>query len=346
MVSSQRLLSLVVVLLVGVMCAVTLATSGRSYAARDSVAASIDDAGFRSVIVEAAPGSGLTTSFLGALSHSTNVESLIGFGESTTAWNAALPAGNRLALRTAYLSSASFSELTTDGAYVSDRAAIELGMSTPSGALQTENDTFVDVIGSITVPAQLAYLEPLVLYPAEKNGNEELSNVVIVVDQPQHVNAVIGLVSSLVIDLERDGITIRASQDFASLQEVIDGELTGNAQVLTATVFSIAAALVAITLFAVATFRRRDYGRRRALGASIPLLVIIQLAYVFVLSTFGALIGTFVTTQLMRFLSLPVPQPLFLGALVWTAILVSVVFSVIPALYASRRDPATELRVP
>lgn len=352
---SQRALSIVILLLVGGMCSVVLATSGKAYAARDAVNSSIDDTGFRAVVIEADGAAGLDTSLLESLSSAENIDWLIGFGDSVDVHNAATAGDNRVGLRTAYVQDPQDPQdpsvlgthfMFSEGAYVSPAAQRELGLEHPAGALETEQGLYIDVLGSFTVPDQLSYLDPVAIMPMDRTGIESLTSIVAVVDRAENVNAVIGLARSLLSHLPPDSITIRASQDLANLQETVETQLAGSAQTLTALVFGAVAVLVAITLFGFSTLRRKDYGRRRALGASIWLLIEIQLGYVTLLSALGAILGITITTVTMITLGVPVPELPFLTALAWNAVIVAAAASVAPALYASRRDPAKELRIP
>ena len=349
MIRAQRALSFVVATLIAILCSAVLVTSGRAYAARDAVNTSIDDAGFRSITVEASTDSGLTVQHLYPLNSASSVESIMAFGDSTPVSNPAVPNSVRVDLRTMYLFGETAADSTTDvvsGARVSKVALDTLNLDVPAGELQSSSGTSYPVIGLFDTPAAFAALEPLVVHAVPTAGSETVRQAIIVVDEPAHVEDVVSLTSSLLQGLQSNDVVIQASTEFANLQAIVDTRLSGEAQLTTLAVFAIASGIVALTLFTFALMKRRDFGRRRALGASRRLLIALQIGQVTLLATLGALIGTFGTVLSMRLLDLPVPNWSFLAALAWCAICVAALASVIPAVFASRFDPATELRIP
>lgn len=111
-------------------------------------------------------------------------------------------------------------------------------------------------------------------------------------------------------------------------------------------IFSVTALLVAAILFGLVMLRRKDFGRRRALGASQGLIVSLILTQVGTLSLLGASIGTAVATVAIVAGGDPMPGPDFVVAINVLAVGVGVIAAVIPAAAAARRDPLVELRVP
>ncbi|CAN5174957.1 hypothetical protein BH09ACT6_BH09ACT6_11800 [soil metagenome] len=115
---------------------------------------------------------------------------------------------------------------------------------------------------------------------------------------------------------------------------------------LVLTVFGAGAALVAVILSCLVLLRRKDFGRRRALGASCRLIIGLLLATVGLLSLMGSIIGCLGAALVLAALNDPVPSPAFCVAAAVLAVATSLSAGVVSALVASTRDPLRELRVP
>ena len=91
--------------------------------------------------------------------------------------------------------------------------------------------------------------------------------------------------------------------------------------------------------------RRKDYGRRRALGASRSFIISLLLTQTALLALVGSIIGAILATAILLIMGDPLPGIPFTAAVTVLAILASALGAVIPAIVASRREPIRELRV-
>jgi putative ABC transport system permease protein len=92
--------------------------------------------------------------------------------------------------------------------------------------------------------------------------------------------------------------------------------------------------------------RRKDFGRRRALGASQGLIILLLLLQMTALGLIGAVVGTAVAVAVLVASGDPLPSVGFITAIDVLAISVAVLAAILPALAAARREPIAELRVP
>jgi putative ABC transport system permease protein len=99
-------------------------------------------------------------------------------------------------------------------------------------------------------------------------------------------------------------------------------------------------------LTGLVTLRRKDFGRRRALGAPRSLIILLVLTQTAGLALTGVIIGSGVATVVLFAGGDPLPGIAFTGAIAVLAMAVSLGAALVPAIIASRRDPITELRVP
>ncbi len=103
---------------------------------------------------------------------------------------------------------------------------------------------------------------------------------------------------------------------------------------------------MAILLYGLVMMRRKDFGRRRALGATRSLIVTLLLAQTAILAVIGITIGTAASTIILRISGDPLPGLAFMGALGILTLATAMIAAAIPAIIASRREPIRELRVP
>ncbi|WP_431768431.1 FtsX-like permease family protein [Paenarthrobacter nicotinovorans] len=104
--------------------------------------------------------------------------------------------------------------------------------------------------------------------------------------------------------------------------------------------------LVASTLFGLVLLRRKDFSRRRALGATKTFIVLLLVVQSGIVSLGAAVTGSALAALALNLLSDPQPPPTFYLSTVILATAAGLIAAVVPGLVASSRDPIRELRVP
>lgn len=355
---SQPVASSVAVLMVAGMCATVLLTTGRAVGAEREVIASIDAAGTRSIVVRADAASGLDTDVLERLAPIDGLAWVGAFGAADDVRNVAFPGGTAVPLRSLY--TADFSAFGIDGpesnlmqsvdvAYASRAALEQFGMTDSAGGATSEDGRVYAVAGRLVVPDYLRVLEPLVVtprVPARSAPAEPISVLVVVTTRPALVAPVSDIVRS-VLDVEDPAtVTIATSEELSNLRGLVEGQLRTFSAGLVGGVLAVTAALVAGTFYGVTTLRRKDFGRRRALGASQRLIVVLLLTQVLLLGALGAVLGAIAAGAALAVSADPLPGLSFFVAVAVLATGTSTTAAVLPALAAARRDPLRELRVP
>ena len=97
-----------------------------------------------------------------------------------------------------------------------------------------------------------------------------------------------------------------------------------------------------LNVYGAVTSRRRDFGRRRALGASRSAIVALVVTQTAIVAALGAAVGSFLIQRWTG----SGPDPSFALAVATLVILAALVSAVPPALVAAYRDPVRILRVP
>lgn len=113
-----------------------------------------------------------------------------------------------------------------------------------------------------------------------------------------------------------------------------------------AIIFAVTGVLVAAMLYGLVMMRRKDYGRRRALGATRALVMGLMLLQVGVLAIAGAAVGAGAAFVALALSGDPQPPAGYYAAIAVLAAALATGASIIPALAAATRDPVRELRVP
>lgn len=359
---SQPVTSLLSAVMVAGMCLAVLLTTGRTVAAERAALAQIDAAGTRSIIVRAKPDAGVTAVLLDRLRAVESVEAAVGFGPIVDARNAAVPGGPRVPVRNAYGSiggvdlaaaESTSRELVGEVALASVAASRELGMRDGTGAVITEDGRSIAVVGGLDVPEFLKFLEPLVAIqssgpdpPGGADHSGSLAVLVVLARSPAEVAAVETTLRGLLGHVERDQITIESSAQLAAIRAAVRGQLGTYGRATILGILAVSAVLLAVNLLALVTMRRKDFGRRRALGAKRSLIIKLLAVQVAMLAGTGALAGVAASLAWLASTGNPLPAASFVLAVAVAGTLTACLAALPPALYAARRDPLHELRVP
>ncbi|WP_147463443.1 FtsX-like permease family protein [Cellulomonas triticagri] len=344
--------TVLVALVVATACAAVLLSSGRAVAVRDAVLTRLDEVALRTVVLRVtSPEWSLPPALVDTLDRVDVVEEVTGFGAPVDLVHADLPSGTPVAARTAYgRGFSSERDLAVAGpqAVVSAQAAADLGLGgRAAGALRDPDGAVVPVTGALEVPEHLAAFEPLVLLTGTA---ADPGPITVVVAQVAHVEDVLVL-ETLARDLAAppgpDLLTIETAAALAQVRMAVSGDLL-RAERATL-VLSVAGASVAVAaiLLVLVVLQRKDFGRRRALGATRALvagLVLAQTALVATVACAVAGAGTWVWLHLTA--PSGAPRPALVVAVGTLVVLVACAAAVGPAVLAARRDPVRELRVP
>ncbi|MFT4123546.1 MAG: lipoprotein ABC transporter permease [Microbacteriaceae bacterium] len=353
---AQPVMSLVAVLLSGALSAAVLLTAGGTDANQRSVLASIDSAGTRSIIVSMDTGAGVGADVIERLSDIPSIAWAGGFGSAVDAKNSALgSAGVNVPVRRVWTDDLGGLGIPDDGAqtltgteaaWASSEALTQLGLGGAYGAITADDGRGLDVAGRIAVPSYLDFLEPLVLSPQTTTSDLDLATLVVIARQPAEVEPLTALISSLLDPADASKVTIRTSESFARLRALVDEQLSSSSWSLVVTLFGLTGLLTFVVNMGLVIMRRKDFGRRRALGATKGLIVALMVAQAGALAALGAVLGIGASLACLLVAGAPLASPSYTLALGWMCVAVGIVSSLLPGLAAARREPIRELRVP
>lgn len=337
-------------LIIAGVCAVILSTTGQTVRAEQQVLSRIDDAGTRSIVISDAVGdAGIMPTAVDRISRTTGVEWVVGFGAAIDARAAGIPAGNPAAIRSIHGDYPPQIEVggrpPGDGETVVGAAAQQtIGLQTPIGGIITDDTDFA-VVGGFTAADPLAFLNRSLLKPPGV-ADDTLRSIHILVTSPARVAEVTDAALLLVGPDNPTSIAVETSETLAEVRAAIAGELGRFSRQLVALVLSAGLVLTALAVYGAVTSRRKDFGRRRALGASRPTIIALVALQTATSAILGALIGSAATAIVLTQTTGQPPEPQFAAAIALLAVLTAVVAALPPAVVAAYRDPVKVLRVP
>jgi putative ABC transport system permease protein len=339
---SKRAGTLVTVLLSAALCATVLLTTGRTLGAHNEVLRTIDSLGTRLITIKISDQAGVGPEVVQRIGHLDQVQEVAALSSPLDAHNALLNDSRSVAARF-YWSSASdpAAMAQTDGPTLNS-----LQISGSIGSVRLQNGVQYPIERTSIVPETLKAFEPLVLLPTQRTAGLHVTVVVVVARTPDAVDALARAVPPLIGISDPSQIQMNTSAELASLRANVDEQLGGFGRSLVLVLFASAALLTLCTLLALVAMQRKDFGRRRALGATRSYILALICTQYLMTGAVGALLGTVTTLVALAATSTPLPPPEFCVAVAILAASSSVVGAAIPGIYASRRDPVHELRVP
>lgn len=348
--------SALVAFLVAAMCTGTLATVGRTVAAEEQLLERMDSAGARLLSVSDTRNDALISqTIVDQTAGLSAAERAIGTLPTIDVINGDVGPGGTLVPAWGVHGDLSGVARLTGGrwpgpgeAIVSEEAMSRLGLDAPVGWLAPASTTTVDdwaVVGRFEAREPFTNYESGVLYVAPQGRSLTTLHVVLTSAEAaqQAQTQVLGLIDPPTID----SVGIISPVSLAQLQEEVSGDLANFGRALLLGVLGGGALLVAIVTLADVLVRRKDLGRRRALGATRGTIVTLVVLRTLVPTVIGAGLGTaaglYVTSRLGAG-ALP-PWQFTLGTAI-LALLATSVAAVAPAVYAATRDPVRVLRTP
>lgn len=351
---SQPVPTIILGLLVAAAAGVILGTVGQTAAAEADVLARIDEAGTRSIVLVDTQGrAGLAPEAVERIVSLSGVEWAIGFGPAVDFRNSELDGGRPAAVRVVYGGLPGEPYVTTaswDGragiVLVGPGAQAVLGLAAPVGGL-TGTTEHLAVVGWLRAREPLEFLNNgVVAAPDPRATDPTVRSIQVLANRPEDVAAVAEAARALAGAEDPTSLAVETSEAFAQLRAAVAGELGRYSRQLVIMVLVVAIALVGLTVYGSVTTRKRDFGRRRALGASRTTLIGLVVTQTTTIAFTGALIGSAAGTWAAWQWSGSTPDTSFIVAVSTLCILSAVAASLPPATIAAYRDPVRILRVP
>lgn len=341
--------TLTVLMVVGMVLTVML-TTGRTVGAEQNVLGSIDDAGTRAITVRAEQAAGIDTGVLERIRTISGIEWVGAFSTAQDVTNTRVPGGRGVPARYLYTEHPAALGLPTvpmDGAaYASDAALERLGMPDGTGTVTLADGRTRTVASRLNTPDFLTGLEPLLVLPAGLQERAPLAVIIVVAQRPDLVAPVSTAVVSVLDAEDPTKVTVSTSETLAQLRSLIEDQLGSFSRGLVIALLTLTGALLTVILLGLVVLRRKDFGRRRALGATRGFIIALILTQTSILALLGTAVGSTTATVILLVSGDPLPGLTFTVGLAVLTVLTALLASFIPAVLASTRDPIRELRVP
>lgn len=351
---TQRVSSAVTLLIVLGATATVISTAGRNAGVESAVLSQIDARGTRSLTLYAQgeqPAFG--SAMVSRLAKYDVMEEVVGFGSVVDVTAAENPVGPRVGLRTAYgtIGGRQLADAAPGAGLPSALANAEaiqvLGLPGPAGSVRAVDDGPEWLIaGAVALPDNLAGMGPAILVAGDPADDEPLATLTVLARRPEDLPLVTRLVAESLRDVPRDKVKIESSEQLADLRAVVGGELSTRSRSIILSVLAGSGAASLVIAWALALMRRRDFGRRRALGATRSMIISLMVGQTLVVAALGSMAGAALGVGLLAGRGEPVPSGSFVSALVTLFALTTSSAVAVPALWAANRDPLRELRVP
>lgn len=351
---SQPVASAITVLIVAAVCGVILSTTGQTVQAEQEVLARIDDAGTRSITISDTQGSaGIQPDAVDRIAALSPVEWVVGLGPAFDGRNAGIGRGGQpAAIRAVYGILPGVVDTTTwdrapGTALVGLEAQVTLGFSVPVGGLRTSDGGTVAVVGAFTAGEPLEFLNrSLIAAPDSAAADQVVRTIYVLAGRPEDVEVLAQAVLAVLDPEDLTSVGIETSAALAEVRAAVEGELGRFGRSLVVLVLGVGLLLAGLNVYGAVTTRRRDFGRRRALGATRGAIVMLVVTQTAIVAALGATAGTLVGSRLIDRWTGSGPDSSFALAIATLATLAAVMSAVPPALVAAFRDPVRILRVP
>lgn len=340
-------------LIVAAVCAVILSTTGQSVQAERQVLARIDDAGTRSVVIADTTGTaGIHAAAVDRIGRLSGVEWALGLGRAVDVHAAGIPDGRPAAVRTVYgtlpgeVATSGWDE-TPGTVLVGPDAQTTLGLDMPAGGVVGGDDIDYAVVGRFHAEDPLTFLNrSLLAAPDPADPDPAVRTIYVLTRKPEDVGPVATAAAGLLDPEDPTSVGIQTSKTLADIRHAVQGELGRYSRRLVVVVLAVGLVLVGLNVYGSVTATRRDYGRRRALGASRPDIITLVAVQTVAVALIGATIGSLIGGAVIWRLTNTPPDFAFTAAVATLAIIAAAGAAIPPATIAARRDPVAILRIP
>lgn len=351
---AQMVTTVTLVLVLATVCFAILVTTGQTAANEARVVDQIDSAGTRLIAIsDDAGAAGILPAAPARLAGLSDVSWALGLGAAADVTNPALPDG-RAASRPMV------GDLPSDIPLVQGRrprageaiagidAAAALHLGPGLGSIQQGGGSSdpVGVVGMFEVGGPLAFLNDTVLIATAPSDVETLRFVYVMAGDVTLVDRLEKVLAASTPALDPRVLSVETPQGAIALRDVVAGRLGAASRQLMAVVMGVGAVIVAVTVLSAVISRRRDLGRRRALGATRSALVATLLAQAVVGAAIGIVAGTAAGLATLAASTGSLPSWRFVVGVPGLALLLTLATAAPIATYAAHRDPLRILRVP
>lgn len=349
---AQPVATAVTAVIVAAACGVIVSTTGQTVAIERDVLGRIDDAGTRTIVVEDTEGrADLDQGAVGRIKALAGVEWVVGFGITGDVRPAGLGGGAAVPIRGLVgelppIVSITSWDLHPQTALAGTGALAALGFATAAGPVQPVaiDHTQLAVVGWLRADTPLDFLNRALLTVADPD--EPVVRIIALAESTQDVPRVASGIREVLDPVDPSSVAVQTSDALLEVRAAVRGELGVWGRNLVTLVLGAGLVLTALNVFGAVTARKRDFGRRRALGASRADILVLVTAQTVATAVAGVAVGVAIGTMVVQQLIGTAPQFEFGLAVAVLAVIATAIAALPPAIVAAFRDPVRILRVP
>lgn len=217
-----------------------------------------------------------------------------------------------------------------------------LGLTAPAGQVFEAGGTPRAVVGSFSAAGELSGISNRVL-AIDDGWQGPLRTIVVQADSTEAVTALGAEVRSVLGASEGSRVRVEVPEALAKARERLNTTLAGSGRLSVIGALAVGLLLTASTILAGVLARRRDFGRRRALGASRSQLVVVIVSHTLTAAVPAVLLAAVGTTPVLG------PERTdwsFTAGVSILALLAAAGAATVPGVVVARLDPLKVLRVP
>ena len=347
---ANKVSSVLVALVVGGMCFAALNTVGRNAANQAALEAAFDSQGARSLTITESGSQGfLNTATLQAVSNLDQVAKVGGLGTTIDVVNGAITGTPLVPLRPLrgdwhQLAPLQTGRMPQPGEAIIGIDALQtLRMEQASGFVATKAGRQFPVVGAFKAAAPFDDLNNGLITPSDES--DALLQMRVLVTSFQDLSATQSAISRIMGAQDPTTMTVESGRSLVEQSFTVTHVAAGFGRTSFLLILAIGALFVGAVVFSDVLIRRRDLGRRRALGCSRSALVQIVVAHATTAAIFGALLGSTISVTISAHAKNSVPIT-FATAVAILSIFTCAIAALPPAIYAAHRDPVRVLRTP
>ncbi|OKL54836.1 hypothetical protein BSZ39_01775 [Bowdeniella nasicola] len=347
---SSKVSSLLVALVVGATCFIALTTVGRNAANEAALLAEFEGVGARQItVINSSEQDYINPATLATVAHLRGVQQAAALGRTTDVTNGAIPGTPATPLWPVYGEIADVAPLVAGRAPGPGEAIIgvsaldRLRFAAPSGFVQSQAGAQYPVVGMFQATAPFEDLNEGILIRAE--DDTRLTQLRVVVGEMENVRATQSAIVSVLAPQDASKMQLRSGRDLVEQAFTLGGLTAQFGRATFLLILGVGALFVSSVVLSDVLVRRRDLGRRRALGCSRASLVALVVARNVAAGIVGAAIGCLIALGLGA-RSGVLPPVSFVVAVAVLALITCILASLPPAVFAAHRDPVRVLRTP
>ncbi len=343
---AQRVFTLLIAAISALGVFAGIASSGQGIANEQAILSTIDDIDTTTISIKDTDGNAhLNDDTVARIAALSSVEWAIGLGPSRDAGNARLKSieGTPIKRIVGASPAINMSAIRSDGVALSSQSITSLHFSLPGGAVRRSDTAEFPVVGQFSAQAPLEFLSNFALL-IDSDDPEPLVEIILSTTEPGAVSSIVDVLDDMVGLTPVPSITITAPEVLNQVRDLVSGDLRKQGQQAILYVLAITTIMTAVVAFAAVSARRRDYGRRRALGARRTNLVVLILAHMSYASGLGSSVGLAAGAVTVRNMTSMPADLRYMAAVAVLTIATTAIAGFVPALIAALRDPLTVLR--